>query len=124
MILRLTFDWIWIKKFKGMTSKVKIVATGIPMLIIAVSSILMIKMEWYQYLVSWVIISTLWSFIFDLCHNLLFKHTWNYLSEETWPDRFILKYFNNWYLYTFFRIVLVGFLWGMINNVSLKTKKR
>lgn len=124
LILRLTFDYFWIKKFKGMKPLPKIIATGTCMIISGVSTILLIKMEWWQYIVFFISLSCLWSLFFDPVRNLISGKPLTYMSETTWPDRWILKICNNFWLYTAFRVVIIIFLWGMIRNVEFKKNKR
>jgi hypothetical protein len=120
---RLTFDKFWIKKYETMKPLPKIIATGMCMIIAGVSIILLIKMEWWQYIVFFISLSCLWSLSFDPIRNLISGKKFNYMSETTWPDRWILKICNNFYLYTAFRVVIIVFLWGMIRNVEFKNKK-
>lgn len=123
-IARVIFDKLWIKKHGTLKPLPKIIATGICMFIAGLSIILLIDMEWWQYIIAFISLSVLWSLAFDPIRNLISGKPADYMSETTWPDRWILKYFNTYFLYTFFRVIVVVFLWGMIRNVEFKKNKR
>jgi len=123
LILRLTFDWLWIKKFGGMKPLPKIIATGICMLTAGTWVVFHVTGFW-NWLIVFVISSLVWAFVFDKLRNLINRKNPLYMSTDTWPDKWILKYFNNAYLYNFFLIISIGFFWGMFRNVEFKTKKR
>lgn len=55
-----------------------------------------------------------WSIVFDIIRNLINGKRPDYINEEVWPDKQIYKYFNNFYLFTFFRIIVIVMLYGLI----------
>jgi Na+-transporting NADH:ubiquinone oxidoreductase subunit NqrB len=123
LILRLITDKILLWKYKTIKPLPKIIATGMCM-VIAGTWVILHTSIWWHTVVTMIISSLAWAFVFDKLRNIINRKNPLYMSENTWPDKWILKYFNTPILYNFFLIVAIGFLWGMINNVSLKTKKR
>ena len=123
LIVRLAVDYFIIKKYKTLKPIPKIILTGICMVIIGTWLAFHVEKFW-QWLVISIAISAVWSLLFDPVRNLISGKKFNYMSETTWPDKVILKYFNNYYLYTFFRVIVVIFLWGMIRNVEFKKYKQ
>ena len=123
LIVRLVFDYFWIKGYHTMKPIPKIIATVIVMAITGIWLALHLEKLW-QWVVISIAISAVWSLLFDPIRNLISGKPFNYMSETTWPDKWILKYFNTYWLYTFFRVIVIVFLWGMIRNVEFKKYKQ
>lgn len=123
LILRLTTDKILLWKYKTIKPLQKIIATGVCM-IIAGTWVILHTSVWWHTLVTMIISSLAWAFVFDKLRNIINRKNQFYMSENTWPDKWILKYFNNAYLYNFFLIVAIGFFWGMFKDVEFKNVKR
>jgi hypothetical protein len=114
LILRITFDWLWIKKHGGMKPIPKIIATGICMVIIG-TYLACIAPDFKHFIIWSMIISTSWSILFDIARNLIHGKRPDYVNEDVWPDSFIYKYANNFWLFTFFRIIVIVMLYGLVS---------
>jgi hypothetical protein len=112
-ILRLTFDKYWIKKYGGMKPIPKMISTGICMVIIGVH-LACIAPDFKHFIIWSMIISTSWSILFDIARNLIHGKRIDYVNEDVWPDKQIYKIANNFYLFTFFRIIIIVMLYGLV----------
>jgi hypothetical protein len=112
-ILRLAFDKYWIKKHGGMKPIPKIIATGICMVIIGVY-LACIAPDFKHFIIWSMIISTSWSILFDIIRNLIHGKRIDYVNYDVWPDKQIYKIANNFYLFTFFRIIIIVMLYGLV----------
>ena len=101
LILRLTFDKLILWKYKTIKPLPKVIATGV-CIVIAGTWVILHTSVWWHTIVTMVISSLAWAFVFDKLRNIINRKNPFYMSETTWPDKWILKYFNNAYLYNFF----------------------
>jgi hypothetical protein len=123
LIFRLTFDWLWIKKFNGMKPLPKMISTGICMVIIGVH-LACIAPDFKHFIIWSMIISTSWSILFDPIRNLIHGKRIDYVNYDVWPDSFIYKYANNFYLFTFFRIIIIVMLYGLVQWSPIDKKQK
>jgi hypothetical protein len=113
LLLRIIFDLIWVKKTGSMSTKIKLIATSIPMLILIWLSI-HISLGW-TFLWLWPLCGILWASIFDGLTGLFRHKNPFYMNENSWPDSWLLPIVQNGKLFTFFKVVCIiffsGFLW-------------
>jgi len=119
MILRLTTDKILLRVYGTIKPLPKIITTGTCM-IIAGTWVILHTSIWWHTVVTMIISSLVWAFVFDKLRNLLHGKNPLYMSETTWPDKWILRIFNTPILYNFFLIIAIMFMWGMFRNVEFK----
>jgi flagellar biosynthesis protein FliQ len=123
LILRLTTDKLILWKYGTLKPLPKIIATGICM-IVAGTWVILHTSIWWHALVTFIISGLVWAFVFDKLRNIINRKNPLYMSETTWPDKWILKYCNNVYLYNFFLIIATVFFWGLFKRVEFKNVKK
>jgi hypothetical protein len=112
-ILRLAFDKYMLWKYRTLKPLPKMISTGLCMVIIGVY-LACIAPDFKHFIIWSLIISTSWSILFDIIRNLIHGKRIDYVNEDVWPDKQIYKIANNFWLFTFFRIIVIVMLYGLV----------
>jgi hypothetical protein len=123
LFLRLAFDKYMLWKYHTLKPIPKIIATGICMVIIGVY-LACIAPDFKHFIIWSMIISTSWSIVFDIIRNLIRGKRIDYVNYDVWPDKQIYKIANNFWLFTFFRIIVIVMLYGLVQWSPIDKKQK
>ena len=102
LIGRILFDIKYVAIYHTMGAKVKVIATGIPMVLISGYAFLLLNWKWYLIALLLFILWAIWSILFDGVIGLCRHNSFTYMSDK-WPDKQLKKIFGNGVIYLIFK---------------------